>query len=60
MQQHDEKFPEQNAPEKNTDKAFVRVGEDGEPVIPKPDQTEEDKAKKLNDEANHATTLGNP
>jgi hypothetical protein len=28
------KFPEQEAPEKNTDNAFVRVGEDGSPVIP--------------------------
>ena len=30
----DNKFPEQQAPEKNTDKAFVQVGKDGEPVMP--------------------------
>ncbi|MDB5205752.1 MAG: hypothetical protein JWR72_827 [Flavisolibacter sp.] len=29
-----EKFPQQNAPEKNTDNAFVQVGKDGHPVIP--------------------------
>lgn len=28
------KFPEQEAPDKNTDNAFVRVGENGSPVIP--------------------------
>ena len=28
------KFPEQEAPVKNTDNAFVQVGEDGQPVIP--------------------------
>jgi hypothetical protein len=28
------KFPEQKAPEKNTDKAFVEVGQDGSPVTP--------------------------
>ena len=28
------KFPEQEAPEKNTDNAFVQVGKDGSPVIP--------------------------
>ncbi len=31
---NDNKFPEQEAPEKNTDNAFVQVGEDGSPVIP--------------------------
>ena len=30
----DKKFPEQEAPGKNTDNAFVQVGEDGSPVIP--------------------------
>lgn len=28
------KFPEQEAPEKNTDNAYVQVGEDGSPVMP--------------------------
>ena len=32
------KFPEQQAPEKNTDNAFVKVGEDGAPVIPHTDE----------------------
>jgi len=34
MDTHDEKFPQQKAPEKNTDHAFVQVGSDGHPVIP--------------------------
>jgi len=46
---NDKKFPEQEAPQKNTDKAFVQVGEDGSPVIPstkdkKPDIEEDDPA----------------
>lgn len=28
-------FPQQEAPIKNTDNAFVQVGKDGHPVIPK-------------------------
>ena len=32
--ENDNKFPEQQAPEKNTDNAFVQVGKDGEPVVP--------------------------
>ncbi len=31
---NENKFPEQEAPQKNTDNAFVQVGEDGSPVIP--------------------------
>ncbi|MDB5246169.1 MAG: hypothetical protein JWQ40_563 [Segetibacter sp.] len=31
---NDKTFPEQEAPVKNTDNAFVRVGEDGSPEIP--------------------------
>ena len=31
---NDKKFPEQEAPDKNTDNAFVQVGEDGSPVTP--------------------------
>jgi hypothetical protein len=30
-----EKFPQQDAPEKNTDHAFVQVGKDGQAVMPK-------------------------
>jgi hypothetical protein len=29
-------FDEQEAPEKNTDSAFVQVGADGKPVMPDP------------------------
>jgi hypothetical protein len=42
---NENKFPEQEAPEKNTDNAFVRVGEDGSPVMPstKDDKTDTEK-----------------
>ena len=36
------KFPEQEAPEKNTDNALVQVGEDGTPVIPHTDENKTD------------------
>ena len=39
---NDKKFPEQEAPEKNTDNAFVQVGEDGSPVIPSTDDKKTD------------------
>ncbi len=47
---NDNKFPEQEAPEKNTDNAFVKVGKDGSPVMPstkdkKADAEEKDPAK---------------
>ena len=34
-------FEEQEAPEKNTDHAFVQVGADGKPVIPDPNKREQ-------------------
>ncbi|HZH64061.1 MAG TPA: hypothetical protein VEY10_04150 [Flavisolibacter sp.] len=34
MNTSNEKFPQQDAPEKNTDRAFVQVGADGQPVMP--------------------------
>ena len=41
------KFPEQNAPDKNTDKAFVKVARDGSPLIPgKEPKTEEQPKEK--------------
>ena len=49
---NDKKFPEQQAPEKNTDKAFVQVGEDGAPVIPAATPTETGPATE-----DHSTTL---
>jgi hypothetical protein len=39
--ENNNKFPEQEAPTKNTDKAFVQVGEDGSPVIPPTDKKSE-------------------
>jgi len=46
---NENKFPEQEAPEKNTDKAFVQVGEDGSPVIP--NVTDEKAGAKDNEKA---------
>lgn len=31
---NDKKFPEQEAPSKNTDNAYVQVGADGQPHLP--------------------------
>ncbi len=50
--ENDNKFPEQKAPEKNTDNAFVQVGEDGSPVLP----SENDKKTDIEKE-NNTTTL---
>lgn len=36
-----ERFPQQEAPEKNTDHAFVQVGKDGHPVVPATDKAPE-------------------
>ncbi len=44
------KFPEQDAPEKNTDNAFVQVGEDGSPVIPNDDEKAKADKNKSQDE----------
>ena len=41
MERNDDRFPQQEAPLKNTDQAFVRVGADGQPQMPK----EAEKAK---------------
>lgn len=46
--ENDNKFPEQTAPEKNTDNAFVQVGKDGEPVMPTTDQKKTDIEKEDN------------
>jgi hypothetical protein len=48
MDTNDNKFPQQEAPVKNTDHAFVQVGKDGHPVIP---QTANDKQDKEREEA---------
>ena len=49
-----EKFPEQEAPEKNTDNAFVQVGADGSPVIPDTDKSKDDPNK----DKDSTTTIG--
>ena len=49
---NENKFPQQEAPEKNTDDAFVQVGERGEPTIPENEANKGDKEKN-----NHVTTL---
>jgi hypothetical protein len=36
---------EQNAPEKNTDNAFVKVGRDGQPEMPEQDQRNNDEER---------------
>jgi hypothetical protein len=41
-------FPEQEAPTKNTDNAFIQVGKDGSPVVP---QTDEPKTDIQNEES---------
>lgn len=51
MNTGDKKFEEQDHPLKNTDHAFVQVGKNGEPVIPK--DTEE---KGKDAEAEESTT----
>jgi hypothetical protein len=40
------KFPEQEAPAKNTDNAFIQVGEDGSPVVPSTEDKKADLEKK--------------
>ncbi len=47
MNTEDNKFPQQDAPLKNTDHAFVQVGKDGHPVVPETanNKKEEETAK---------------
>ena len=57
----DTEFKEQQAPQKNTDNAFVQVGEDGSPVMPSVDKEQlEGDVKKQNEEADNASTAGTP
>ena len=53
MDNKDKKFEEQDHPLKNTDHAFVQVGKDGAPVIPK--QTSDDREEQSSDES--STTI---
>jgi hypothetical protein len=53
MENKEEKFPEQEAPQKNTDHAFVQVGTDGRPVIPHTaDEKKEDKKDNISSAGN--------
>lgn len=39
MEKNNTQFQEQEAPQKNTDNAFVQVGEDGKPQMPEKETT---------------------
>ena len=39
MEKNNNQFQEQDAPQKNTDNAFVQVGEDGKPQVPEKETT---------------------
>lgn len=41
MDKNERNLTEQEAPEKNTDHAFVKVGDDGKPVMPVEDKQQE-------------------
>lgn len=45
MDENEKKFPEQNAPLKNTDDAFVQVSKDGSPVMPNGDRKADEEQK---------------
>jgi len=49
---NESKFPEQKAPEKNDDNAYVQVGENGEPLMPSSEKKQTDIEK-----GDHFTTL---
>lgn len=40
------KFTEQEAPEKNTDNAYVKVGRDGQPEMPEEDKQDDTKEER--------------
>lgn len=50
--ENDKKFPEQEAPVKNNDNAYVKVGEDGNPQIPTTDDKQVDAGN-----SEHTTSL---
>jgi hypothetical protein len=47
MERNDDKFREQEAPLKNTDQAFVQVGADGHPQMPREEEKNEEEPKEL-------------
>lgn len=42
---NDNRLQEQHAPLKNSDRAFVQVGHNGEPVIPKEEERKHEKSE---------------
>ena len=56
MDTKDKKFEEQDHPLKNTDHAFVQVGKDGGPVIPK----QADDKQKEDESASERSTTERP
>lgn len=60
MNKKEEELVPQDAPSKNTDRAFVQVGKDGEPVIPatdkKPEQDREEDGPGHEDRLQHAAS----
>jgi hypothetical protein len=43
--EENKKFPEQVAPGKNTDRAFIKVARDGSPEVPGEDETKKEREK---------------
>lgn len=54
---HRDHLEEQKAPLKNTDHAFVQVGQDGEPVIPERHNTEGEREKDDLRDPDRVTTI---
>ncbi len=50
MDRNNERFPQQEAPQKNTDNAFVKVGEDGRPQMGESGQEQPAQASKEEEE----------
>lgn len=50
MEKQENKLQEQQAPRKNSDGAFVQVGHNGEPVIPKEEEKKDEVAEQRDDQ----------
>jgi len=53
MNTDNQKFPEQDAPLKNTDQAFVQVGKDGQPVMPETDNVKANDVTEVSKKEEH-------
>lgn len=49
MEKQENKLQEQQAPLKNSDRAFVQVGHNGEPVIPREEPKKDDATEQRDD-----------